>query len=113
MREKSHIRSAFISVLIPLAYALIFLLSGAVGLSLEESEGAYTVFIGLAAFLLVLGPLVLLICGIVGNVHGGLALRDREHKGKSIVLLAVSGVYTVSSVVCGVLLWIGLMQELI
>lgn len=113
MREKSHIRSGLISILVPVAYGLILLLSGGIGLAVEDSDGAYTLFIGIAAFMLVLGPLVLLVCGIVGNVHGGLALRDREHKGKSLGVLSISVLYTLGSVAIAVLLWIGLAQELI
>ena len=111
MREKAHIRSALVSVLVPVVYGLILLLSGAIALGIEGAEG-YTLFIGVAAFMLVLGPVVLLVCGIIGNVHGGLALRDREHKGMSIALLSVSGLYTLGSVAIAVLLWIGLAQEL-
>ncbi len=113
MREKTHFRSCVISLLVPVAYALIFLLSGAIALALDESEGTYTAFIGIASFMLVLMPLVLLICGIVGNVHGSLALRDREPKRRSILVLSLSVVYTLSAVAIAVALWIGLSKALL
>ncbi len=110
MTEKNHIRSCVISLIVPVAYMLIFLLAGAIALSIDQNESTYTVFIGLASFMLVLAPVVLLICGIIGNVHGALALRDREPKKWSILVLCLSIVYTLGSVASGVVLWIGLSQ---
>ncbi len=110
MTDRTHIRSGFISLIVPAAYFLLFLLAGAIALSIDQSQTVYTAFIGLASFMLVLFPLVLLVCGIVGNVHGSLALREKEPKKKSILVLSFSIFYTLGSVAIAVLLWIGLSQ---
>ncbi len=110
MREKSHFHSCVISILVPVAFSLLLLLAGAIGMSMEESAEAYTVFIGAAAFMLVALPVLLLVCGIIGNVHGALALRDREPKCRSIIVLSISVLYTVGAVASAIALWIGLTQ---
>lgn len=110
MCEKTHNRSAFIAVLVPVAWTLLLAMFGAIAMSQGGSDGVYTVFIAISAVLMLLGPVALLVCGIVGNVHCSMAIRDRETRWKTAVLLTVSGLYTVGSVVLAVLMLKSLME---
>ena len=106
-------RRAFVSLLIPLLYTVVFFAFGLLASITEfptNRSGIYIVFAVIATVLLLLFPLVCLICSIVSIVYQVKALRKQESKAKNAVMMAVSFMYIIATIIFSYLFWQGAMS---
>lgn len=113
MKNRTHTKIAFISLLFPILYVAIFLIFGFLATITEfptGRSGIYILFASIDIFLMMVFPAVQIGCSIVSIMYQIKALRNNESKVKNIVMMIVAILYFAAAIMFSHRLWLGMMS---
>ena len=112
MKKRSHTKTAFLWLILPIIYVAAFFVSLGITYLLGKDSGEWAGLISssVSAVLMMFFPIVQISCATASAIHQIKALRAGEPRYKNLIMTFVSILYILIALLFANMLWQGMMS---